>query len=213
MLEVNRELEDYILAHTTEEDALLKELCRETNLNVMAPRMLSGHLQGQLFKMLSHMLSPKNILEIGTYTGYSGICLARGLQEGGKLYTIDINDEIEDFTLSFIDKAGLTDKIEFLIGDALEIIPSLDKKWDLVFIDADKRDYLNYYKAVIDNVRQGGFILVDDILWDGKVVEPIEKKDKQTQGIVEFNTFVQQDDRVENVIIPLRHGLTLIRKL
>lgn len=212
MLEVNKELEEYILEHTTQEESVLKELTRETHINVMRPRMLSGHLQGQLLKMLSSMLSPKNILEIGTYTGYSGICLAQGLAEEGKLYTIDINDEIEDFTLSFIEKAGLTDKIEFLIGDALEIIPTLDKQWDLVFIDADKRDYLNYYNAVIDNVRPGGFILADDVLWDGKVVEKVEKNDKQTQGIIAFNKFVQEDDRVENVIIPLRHGITLIRK-
>lgn len=212
MLEVNKELEEYILEHTTQEESVLKELTRETHINVMRPRMLSGHLQGQLLKMLSSMLSPKNILEIGTYTGYSGICLAQGLSKEGKLYTIDINDEIEDFTLSFIEKAGLTDKIEFLIGDALEIIPTLDKQWDLVFIDADKRDYLNYYNAVIDNVRPGGFILADDVLWDGKVVEKVEKNDKQTQGIIAFNKFVQEDDRVENVIIPLRHGITLIRK-
>jgi len=212
MLEVNKELEQYILEHTTQEENVLKELTRETHINVMRPRMLSGHLQGQLLKMLSSMLSPKNILEIGTYTGYSGICLAQGLAEGGKLYTIDINDEIEDFTMSFIEKAELTEKIEFLIGDALEIIPSLDKQWDLVFIDADKRDYLNYYNAVIDNVRSGGFILADDVLWDGKVVEKVEKNDKQTQGIIAFNQFVQEDERVENVIIPLRHGITLIRK-
>jgi len=212
MLEVNKELEQYILEHTTQEESVLKELTRETHINVMRPRMLSGHLQGQLLKMLSSMLSPRNILEIGTYTGYSGICLAQGLAEGGKLYTIDINDEIEDFTMSFIEKAELTDKIEFLIGDALEIIPTLDKQWDLVFIDADKRDYLNYYNAVIDNVRSGGFILADDVLWDGKVVEKVEKNDKQTQGIIAFNQFVQEDERVENVIIPLRHGITLIRK-
>ncbi len=213
MLEVNLELEEYILAHTSEEAPVLKELCRETHINVMRPRMLSGHLQGQLFKMLSHMLSPKRILEIGTYTGYSAICLAQGLKEEGKLYTIDINDEIEDFTLSFIEKAGLKEKINFMVGDALEVIPTIDEQWDLVFLDADKRDYLAYYNAVIDNVRPGGFILADDILWDGKVIEPVEKKDKQTQGIIAFNTFVQQDSRVENVIIPLRHGLTLIRKL
>lgn len=213
MLEVNKDLEEYILNHTSEEDSVLKELCRETNINIMAPRMLSGHLQGQFFKMLSYMLSPKRILEIGTYTGYSAICFAQGLKEDGKLYTIDINDEIEDFTLSFIEKAGLKEKINFLIGDALELIPTIKEEWDLVFIDADKREYLAYYNAIIDNVRSGGFIIADDVLWDGKVIEEIEKNDKQTQAIIAFNTFVQQDTRVENVIIPLRHGLSLIRKL
>jgi predicted O-methyltransferase YrrM len=213
MLELNIELEEYILAHTTEEESVLKDLCRETHISMMRPRMLSGHLQGQLFKMLSHMISPKRILEIGTYTGYSAICLAQGLKEDGKLFTVDNNDEIEDFTLYFIEKAGLKEKINFLVGDALDIIPTIDEQWDMVFIDADKRDYLTYYNAVIDKLRPGGFILADDTLWDGKVIEEVGKKDKQTQGIIAFNTFVQQDARVENVIIPLRHGLTLIRKL
>lgn len=212
MLEVNKSLEEYIIKHTSKEEDVLKELSRDTHVSILQPRMLSGHLQGQLLKMLSCMLSPTNILEIGTYTGYSAICLAQGMQEGGKLFTIDINDEIQDFTLSYIKKANLSDKIEFFIGDALEIIPTLNKKWDLVFIDADKRDYLNYYNLVIDSVRSGGFILADDVLWDGKVVEKVERNDKQTQGIIAFNKFVQEDDRVENVIIPLRHGLSLIRK-
>lgn len=212
MLEVNKELEDYILDHTTEEDGLLKELSRETHIKVLRPRMLSGHLQGQLLKMLSYMAKPKNILEIGTYTGYSAICLAQGLAEGGKLYTIDINDEIEEFTTKYLEKSGLSDKIEFLIGDALDIIPDLDVEFDMVFIDADKRHYLDYYKQLFDKIKPGGFIIADDILWDGKVVEKVVSNDHQTKGILAFNEFVQNDDRVENVIIPLRHGITLIRK-
>ncbi len=212
MLEVNTELEEYILDHTTKEDDLLKELSRETHIKVLRPRMLSGHLQGQLLKMISHMVRPQNILEIGTYTGYSAICLAQGLNKDGKIYTIDINDEIEEFTTKYIEKSGLSDNIEFLIGDALDIIPELDVAFDMVFIDADKRNYLDYYKLVFDKIRPGGFIIADDILWDGKVVEELDSKDAQTKGIIEFNDFVQNDERVENVIIPLRHGITLIRK-
>lgn len=212
MLEVNTELEEYILNHTTEEDGLLKELARETHIKVLRPRMLSGHLQGQLLKMLSYMSRPKNILEIGTFTGYSAICLAKGLAKGGKLYTIDINDEIEDFTTKYLEKSGLSEKIEFLIGDAMEIIPDLDVEFDMVFIDADKRHYLDYYKLVFDKIRPGGFVIADDILWDGKVVEKVASNDAQTKGILAFNDFVQNDDRVENVVIPLRHGITLIRK-
>ena len=212
MLEVNTELEEYILDHTTKEDDLLKELSRETHIKVLRPRMLSGHLQGQLLKMISHMVRPQNILEIGTYTGYSAICLAQGLNKDGKIYTIDINDEIEEFTTKYIEKSGLSDNIEFLIGDALDIIPELDVEFDMVFIDADKRNYLDYYKLVFDKIRPGGFIIADDILWDGKVVEELDSKDAQTKGIIEFNDFVQNDERVENVIIPLRHGITLIRK-
>jgi len=212
MLEVNTELEEYILDHTTKEDDLLKELSRETHIKVLRPRMLSGHLQGQLLKMISHMVRPQNILEIGTYTGYSAICLAQGLNKDGKIYTIDINDEIEEFTTKYIEKSGLSDNIEFLIGDALDIIPELDVAFDMVFIDADKRHYLAYYKLVFDKIRPGGFIIADDILWDGKVVEELDSKDAQTKGIIEFNDFVQNDERVENVIIPLRHGITLIRK-
>lgn len=212
MLEVNTELEEYILNHTTEEENLLKDLSRETHIKVLRPRMLSGHLQGQLLKMLSYMVSPQNILEIGTYTGYSAICLAQGLKKDGKIYTIDINDEIEEFTTKYIEKSGLSDNIEFLIGDAMDIIPELDVEFDMVFIDADKRHYLDYYKLVFDKIRPGGFIVADDILWDGKVVEEVASNDTQTKGILAFNDFVQNDDRVENVIIPLRHGITLIRK-
>ncbi|MCH4895460.1 O-methyltransferase [Marinilabiliaceae bacterium JC040] len=212
MLEINKEIDDYILNHTSEEDEVLKNLRRETNLKIMAPRMLSGHLQGKLLTLLSKIKAPNRILEIGTFTGYSAICLAKGLVRGGKLFTIDVNDELADFSNKYIKKAELDSSIEAIIGPALDIIPKLKEKWDLVFIDADKREYLDYYKAVIDNLNPGGIILVDDVLWDGKVIEEIAKKDKQTKAIVDFNNYIQEDERVENIIIPLRHGLSVIRK-
>lgn len=212
MLEINKEINDYILDHTSVEDCILKELRRETNLKIMAPRMLSGHLQGELLTLLSKIKAPSRILEIGTFTGYSAICLAKGLKNGGCLYTIDINDELADFSRKYINKARLNDSIKTFIGPALDILPNLDERWDLVFIDADKREYLDYYDAIIDNLNTGGIILVDDVLWDGKVVQHIDKKDKQTQAIVDFNNRIQMDERVENIIIPLRHGLSVIRK-
>ncbi|MCT4600638.1 MAG: O-methyltransferase [Marinifilaceae bacterium] len=212
MLEINKEIDDYILNHTSDEDEILKNLRRETNLKIMAPRMLSGHLQGQLLTLLSKIKAPNRILEIGTFTGYSAICLAKGLVRGGKLFTIDVNDELADFSNKYIKKAELDSSIEAIIGPALDIIPKLKEKWDLVFIDADKREYLDYYNAVIDNLNPGGIILVDDVLWDGKVIEEIVKKDKQTKAIVDFNNYIQEDERVENIIIPLRHGLSVIRK-
>lgn len=212
MLEINKEIDDYILNHTSEEDEVLKNLRRETNLKIMAPRMLSGHLQGKLLTLLSKIKAPNRILEIGTFTGYSAICLAKGLVRGGKLFTIDVNDELADFSNKYIKKAELDSSIEAIIGPALDIIPKLKENWDLVFIDADKREYLDYYKAVIDNLNPGGIILVDDVLWDGKVIEEIAKKDKQTKAIVDFNNYIQEDERVENIIIPLRHGLSVIRK-
>lgn len=212
MLEINKEIDDYILDHTSEEDEVLRNLRRETNLKIIAPRMLSGHLQGQLLTILSKIKAPNRILEIGTFTGYSAICLAKGLVSGGKLFTIDVNDELADFSNKYIKKTEFDSTIEAIIGPALDIIPKLKEKWDLVFIDADKREYLDYYKAVIDNLNPGGIILVDDVLWDGKVIEEIVKKDKQTKAIVDFNNFIQEDERVENIIIPLRHGLSVIRK-
>jgi len=212
MLEINKEIDDYILDHTSEEDDVLRNLRRETNLKIMAPRMLSGHLQGQLLTLLSKIKAPNRILEIGTFTGYSAICLAKGLVKGGKLFTIDVNDELAEFSNKYIKEAKLDSSIKAIIGPALDIIPKLKEKWDLVFIDADKKEYLDYYNAVIDNLNPGGIILVDDVLWDGKVIEEIVKKDKQTKAIVDFNNYIQEDDRVENIIIPLRHGLSVIRK-
>ena len=211
-MDINQEIEEYILAHIEPEDEILKKLDRQTNLKILRPRMLSGHLQGEILKMISYMIKPKNILEIGTFTGYSAICLAQGLDKNGSLITIDKNDEIADFTKSFFDKVSIKDKINYYVGDALKIIPQLDKDFDLVFIDADKREYLDYYKLIFDKVNQGGFIIADNVLWDGKVVEKVDKNDKQTLGLLEFNDFIQNDNRVENVMFPIRDGLMIMRK-
>ncbi|MCK5822858.1 MAG: O-methyltransferase [Bacteroidales bacterium] len=211
-MNIDPKIEKYIIAHTEPEDELLKELDRMTNLKILRPRMLSGHLQGEILKMISYMIKPKKILEIGTFTGYSAICLAKGLNQNGKLYTIDKNDEIADFTKSIFEKFQLNDKIFFCVGDAMNIIPEIDEKFDLVFIDADKREYLDYYKLIFDKVNKGGFIIADNVLWDGKVIEKVDKNDKQTQGLLAFNDFIQNDNRVENVMFPIRDGLMIMRK-
>ena len=211
-MKIKPEIEEYILAHTEPEDDILKELDRQTNLKILRPRMLSGHLQGEILKMISYMIKPQNILEIGTFTGYSAICLAKGLSKDGRLFTIDINDEIADFTKSFFDKVSIKNKIIFYVGDALKIVPEVDEKFDLVFIDADKRQYLDYYNLIFDKVNKGGFIIADNVLWDGKVVEKVDENDKQTLGLLEFNDFIQNDDRVENVMFPIRDGLMVIKK-
>ncbi len=208
---MNDKLEQYILDHTEAESELLAELNRETQHKVLLPRMLSGHLQGRVLEMISKMIRPSYILELGTYTGYSAICLAQGLQDNGILHTIEINDELESFTKAFIQKSGLGDKIKFHIGDATEIIQQLPDNIDLVFIDADKRQYLDYYKLVIEKTRSGGFILADNVLWSGKVIEPNNPNDEYTKGILEFNDFVHQDERVENVILPIRDGIMMLR--
>jgi len=205
-------LEQYILDHTEAESELLAELNRETQHKILLPRMLSGHLQGKILEMISKMIQPSYILELGTYTGYSAICLAQGLKDGGSLHTIEINDELENFIQGYIEKSELKDKIKLHIGDSCEIIPQLPDNIDLVFIDADKRQYLDYYKLIIDKTRSGGFILVDNVLWSGKVLESIEETDEYTRGIIEFNNFVHQDDRVENAILPLRDGIMMLRK-
>jgi len=210
---ISKKLENYTLLHTSEEDPLLKELYRETNLKVLYPRMLSGHLQGKLLVLFSYMINPTFILEIGTYTGYSAICLAKGLKPGGKLITIEINPELVDFAQNYFDRSGLSSSIEQKTGKALDIIPHLTEEWDLVFIDADKENYLNYYKMVIDQVRTGGFIIADNVLWDGKVLDSRVKPDKETRGITEFNDFIQRDSRVENVLLPVRDGLMILRKI
>lgn len=209
---IDSELEKYILAHTEEEDPVLNELNRETYVNVLRPRMLSGHLQGKILEMFSCMVSPVRILEIGTFTGYSAICLAKGLAEGGKLHTIEINDELENIARKYIDKAGFADRVVCHIGDACEIIPSLNETFDLVFIDGDKREYSRYFDLVFDKVRPGGFILADNILWSGKVTEEVDVRDEQTIGILQFNKKMKNDSRVSPVILPLRDGLMLIRK-
>jgi predicted O-methyltransferase YrrM len=208
---IDSKLQHYAELHTSAENDLLKTINRETHAKVMMPRMLSGHLQGRVLSMISHMIRPKHILEIGTYTGYSALCLAEGLQSDGRLVTIDINEELEDLVRSSVRKAGMDNKIDFRIGNALEIIPSLDVKFDLVFIDADKENYSRYFDLVIDRVNLNGFILADNVLWSGKVLDA--KPDKDTKAIVEFNAKIQQDERVENVLLPIRDGIMMIRKV
>jgi len=205
-------IEEYILNHSDKEDPILAELNRETNLKILRPRMLSGHLQGKILEMISKMIQPEKILELGTYTGYSAICLAKGLKESGVLHSIEINDELEDFISKYIKKAGLGNKIKLHFGDARKIVPEINDQFDLVFIDADKREYLEYYNIVFEFVKQGGFILADNVLWSGKVIELDSPDDEYTKGIFEFNEFIKNDNRIEKVILPLRDGLTLIRK-
>lgn len=210
-MEWSPELQEYLEAHTEREPEVLAQLVRATHQRMLRPRMLSGNMQGQLLKMLCRMLKARRVLEIGTFTGYAAIAMAMGLEKGGLLHTIDINDEIEAFARQYIQRSGLERRIVFHIGDACEIIPRLDELFDLVFIDADKRQYAEYYRLVFGKVRPGGLIVADDVLWDGKVLDS-GSRDPQTRGILEFNDRVQADDRVENVLLPVRHGLMLIRK-
>jgi len=206
-------LDQYITGHISPEEDYLWELDRETNLKTIRSRMLSGHLQGQLLSMISSMIRPRCILEIGTFTGYSALCLAKGLAEGGKLHTIEIDDEVEIIAQKYFLKSGLADRIVQHIGDARTIIPNIHQSFDLVFIDADKREYCDYYKLVIDRIPLGGFLLADNVLWDGKVVDPGAWSEDQTRGILEFNDMVQNDPRVKNVILTVRDGIMLIQKI
>ena len=209
---MTEELEDYILAHIDEEGDTLESLNRDTHLYHLRPRMCSGHLQGKILKMLVRMINPKTILELGTFTGYSALAMADGLTDG-ELHTIEIDDELEEFILNHFESAPNGNKIHLHIGDAREIIPQLNKQFDMVFIDANKRQYVEYYNLVVDYVRPGGFIIADNTLWDGKVVDWGKKLDAQTEGILNFNDFIAADKRVEKVILPIRDGLTLIHKL
>jgi predicted O-methyltransferase YrrM len=209
---IDQKLDDYVCAHTEKEPEVLNELNRKTHLTVLRSRMLSGHFQGRLLSMISHMVQPERILEIGTYTGYSAICLAEGLTENGKLTTIDINEELEDITREFIQKANLENKIEYIIGDAMQIVPQLDELFDLVFIDADKKNYCNYYHLVFEKVKPGGYILADNVLWSGKVVEDYEALDSETKIIMDYNKMVHEDPRVQEILLPIRDGLMLARK-
>jgi predicted O-methyltransferase YrrM len=206
-----KEIDSYILKHIDAEDEVLTELDRETNLTVLGARMISGHLQGQVLSMLSKMINPKTILELGTFTGYSAICLAKGLQNGGKLITVDVDDELEMLARKYFTKAGLQDKIQQKIGPALEIIPTLNESFDLVFMDADKREYVKYYHLLMENLKSGSYIIADNTLWSGKVLDSPKSDDHQTKGILEFNSLVKNDIRVEKVIFPLRDGMTVIR--
>jgi predicted O-methyltransferase YrrM len=207
-----KEIDKYILNHIEPEDEVLKELDRETHLKVVGARMISGHLQGQVLSIFSKMIRPKYILELGTFTGYSALCLVKGLQEGGKLITIEIDDELESFAKKYFEKAGIQQKIEQRIGPALEIIPTLTETFDLVFIDAHKPEYPAYYEAVFEKVNNGGYIIADNTLWSGKVLDLPAEDDFQTRGIIQFNDLIKSDNRVEKVILPLRDGMTIIRK-
>ena len=206
-------LEKYIHDNSSPEDALLHELDRQTHLQVINPRMISGHIQGKLLELLVKMFRPKNILEIGTFTGYSALCMAAGLEEDGIIDTCEVDDELEPIAQSFFARSAHYHKIRHHIGSALEIAPKLGKQFDLVFIDGDKREYTAYYEMLFEHnlVHSNSFILADNILWYGKVVEEVARKDKQTQEIIAFNEHVRNDDRVENVILPLRDGINLIR--
>lgn len=205
------DLQKYVADHTSPETELLKKLTRDTYAKVLMPRMLSGHVQGRYLAMLSQLIRPENILEVGTYTGYSAICLSEGLRPEGKLVTIDVNEELESRVRNYFSEAGLTEQIDYRIGDAAQIIPALDLTFDLVFIDADKENYSKYYDLVFDKVRPGGLILADNVLWSGMVVKP--KPDKDTRALLEFNQKVMADPRVENLLLPLRDGIMMIRKI
>jgi caffeoyl-CoA O-methyltransferase len=207
---VSAEIEKYIEQHTSSESEVLAALNRKTHTDVLLPQMLSGKVQGQFLQMISQMIRPDRILEIGTYTGYAAICLAQGLSENGKLITIDVNEELAEIVSSHVERAGLRNRIIPITGNAVEVIPTLNEVFDLVFIDADKQNYSTYYDLVFDKVRSGGFILADNVLWSGRIIE--EKKDKDTEKLAAFNTKVQQDSRVENVIVSIRDGIMMIRK-
>lgn len=213
MMKIDQQLENYILAHTADEDPLLQRLYRETYLKLVNGRMCSGHLQGSLLTFFSKMISPQRILEIGTYTGYSAICLAKGLPIGGRLHTIEINDELEQFAAGYFTESGYSDRIVQHIGDATDILPQLDESFELAFLDADKRQYLAHYELILPKMKPGGLIIADNTLWGGKVVGKISRNDEQTIAILAFNDFVKKDSRVEVTILPVRDGMTLLRKI
>ena len=211
---IDEGIEEYSDLHTDEENDLLKKLNRDTYANVLGPRMLSGHFQGRLLSMLSRMIQPDRILEIGTFTGYSALCLAEGLRDSGKIITIDINEELETLTRFYFDQSAYSSMIDYRIGDAVEIIPPLEEKFDIVFIDADKINYINYYNLCIDKVRKGGFIIADNVLWSGKVTsKELKKSDKDTQLLLEFNSMIHRDQRVSNILLPIPDGLMILQKL
>ena len=209
---INKSAEDYIFNHSGEEDRILHKIWRESHLKTFYPNMVSGKVQGKLLQMLVYMIKPAKILEIGTFTGYSAVAMALALPEHGKLITIDNNEEIEQFAKEAFSEAGLQDVITMMLGDATSVIPNLDEQFDLVFIDADKEQYIEYYEAALPKVRTGGFIIADNVLWGGKVLDKLTKTDKETKGIQDFNEKVNNDSRVEKVMLSVRDGLYLIRK-
>ena len=208
---IEERVEEYSMLHTTEESELLNKIDRETHLEVLRPRMLSGHFQGRILSMLSKMISPYRILEIGTYTGYSAICLAEGLTEDGKLYTIDINEELEDRVRQYFLESKYNQQIDLIIGDALNLIPRLNESWDIVFIDADKKNYTKYFNMVVASVKSGGYIIADNVLWSGKVVKK-DHLDEDTLALRVFNDTLSKDPRFEVVLLPVRDGLLIARK-
>jgi predicted O-methyltransferase YrrM len=209
---ISKKIDQYVCEHTSPETELLSDLNRQTHIKILQPRMLSGHFQGRLLTMFVKMIQPKHILEIGTYTGYSALSFLEGLDDSAKITTIDCNIELEDFTRSFFEKSGKAHQIDYRLGDASEILPLIDPDYDFVFIDADKNNYLNYYEFVVEKMKSGGYIIADNVLWSGKVCDNSLNFDKDTLAIDEFNNFVQNDPRVENIMLPIRDGLTVIRK-
>ncbi len=205
-------IDDYVVQHSAKEPELLQQLNRETNQKVLQPRMLSGHYQGRILSMLSKIINPKNILEIGTYTGYSALCLAEGMKSNGILHTIDINEELVDLQKRYFDASPWRDQIVQHVGDATNIIPTLKKDFDLVFIDADKPNYPIYFQQIMDKLRPGGVILSDNVLWSGKVVEPLQADDESTKALLEYNRLLVEDERLETVMLPVRDGLTISRR-
>ncbi len=210
---ISQELENYIEQHSEKEPELLAALNKETYQKVLLPRMLSGHFQGRVLSMLSKLIRPVNILEIGTYTGYSALCLCEGMQENGTLHTIDIKEELIDFQRKHFDKSPWGNQIVQHLGEAIDIIPTLDTKFDLVFIDADKENYINYFELIVPKMNKGGIILSDNVLWSGKVLEPLNPKDISTKTLLDYNLLLKNDPRVETVLLPIRDGLTVSRVL
>jgi len=206
-------LDNYVVAHSETEPELLQQLTRETYQKILQPIMLSGPYQGRVLSMISKLKNPKTILELGTFTGYATLCLAEGLQKNGEIHTIDINEELVDFQRKYFDKSKFGYQIFQHLGNALDVIPALDKTFDLVFIDADKPNYVNYFHAIIDKLNAGGIIISDNVLWHGKVIETLDPKDKSTKAVLDYNTLLKEDPRIETVLLPIRDGLTISRKL
>lgn len=207
------DLDNYIVAHSEAEPEILQQLTRETYQKILQPIMLSGPYQGRVLSMISKLKQPKTILELGTFTGYATLCLAEGLQKGGEIHTVDINEELVDFQRKYFDRSEYGNQIFQHLGNAINIIPKLDKTFDLIFIDADKPNYVNYFHLIIDKLNTGGIILSDNVLWHGKVVAPLDPKDASTKAVLDYNTLLKEDSRVETVVLPIRDGLTISRKL
>jgi predicted O-methyltransferase YrrM len=208
---IPQELDDYVVAHSQQEPELLQKLTRETYQKILQPRMLSGAFQGRILSMISKLINPKNILEIGTYTGYSALCLAEGMQSSGELHTIDVNEELIDFQRKYFNQSDYGKQIYQHLGEATDIIPSLNTTFDLVFIDADKPNYVNYFHTIIEKMNSGGIILSDNVLWSGKVLQPLKPNDESTRVLLEYNKLLNEDSRVETVLLPIRDGLTISR--